>query len=806
MSGLFNELRAALVMLGRRPRSAFLLLLVLSLGMGTSAAVFAVVDAVLLKPLPYPQADRLMVVGRDFGTGEPNLASQHKFLTWRDQAHGFDRLGAYEALASGFAVFTGNHAEHLSGARVSGEFFQTLGVVPQLGREFQRDEERSGVHRALISHGLWQRLFGGRTDILGQKIELDGVGHEIVGVLPRGFVGPPEAQAWVPLPLVGDANDGAHNLTVMGRLGPGMSVQNARAGLQLLAQNYRVAFPQAVMPRETIDAVPLLTYLTGEVAPKLYLLVGAVLCLVLIAVGNAMSLGLTRLSVRRGELAVRYALGASHWRIVRMIFAESLILSGTAAVAGLALSFCLLKSGTRWLPVAALPRLENAGIDLRVVAVVFGFAVAVALVLAITAAVGLHNVHNELRVRSGGTGSAARARAIMVPAQLAVSTMLVVVSSLLIQALVRLNQTDLGLDPKPLLAADVPVSQRHLATITNVAAHFDRLRESLLRDPAVDRVAFATAPPLERALNLPVEVTPGAESSSVDTRAITADYFATVAVPLRSGRGFDAGDRAGTEPVAIVNEAYARRYLTKEAAVDQSLWIGHTIGPPWEEFSARRIVGIVGDVRENGPARRPPPTVFLPLGQVGDVLFWEANRFISPVLLVRGRDRLEGLLGRLEGLVQAVDARQAVARPRALAAVHREYLALPRFLSLLVGGFAALSLLLAIVGLYALISHAVQSRRHEIGIRMALGATRGGVLRQALMQSLRLSIAGIAAGLLLAWPTRLWLASRLPDTPPLGLGLMAITAALLIGAALLASFLPAWHAARIDPLKALREE
>lgn len=806
MSGFFKDLHLALLVLARRPRYAVLVLAVLSLGIGTSVGVFSLVDGVLFKPLPYRQADRLVVVSPDFGTGGPNLASQHKFSIWRDQVQGFESLSAYEALTSGFSVFAGDHAEQLTGGRISADLFHTLGVVPDLGREFERDEERDGAHHALISYTLWQHLFGGKSDVLGSQIELDGTGYEIIGVLPRGFVGPIQAQVWLPLSLIADPSDGAQNLTVIGRLASGVLLETAGAHLKLLARNYRLAFPQSVMKKESISARALLETLTGEAAPKLHLLVGAVFCLLLIAIGNSVTLGMARLSGRRGELAVRYALGASHWRLSRMVFAESLVLSGMAGVLGLAIAFWLLHGATRWLPPEALPRLGNVSLDLSGVAVAFVLALAVALLLTTTAVVRLRNVGNELRVRTGDTRATARFRALMVAAQLILSTLLIVVSSLFIAAFVRLNRTEIGFDPTPVLAADLPLSQPHLGTIGNVSTYFTRLRESLLAYPGIEKVSFATAPPLERAFNLPIQVRSGVELSAIDVRAITPDYFATLALPLRRGRGFHDNDGAGAEPVAIVNEAYMRRYFADGAATDQSLWVGRGVGPPWEESSARRVVGIVADVHENGPTTRPPPTVFLPLAQFGDAAFWEASRFISPVLLVRSQGHSGALLRRLESLVQMVDARQAVARPRALATVYAEFLAFPRFMSFLVGGFAALSLLLAVIGLYALVSYTVQARQHEIGIRMALGATPGGILRQVLVHSLRIGTAGIGIGLLLAWPVRRWLASRLPDTPPLALGLMAMTAVVLVGATLFASFLPAWRAARINPLKALREE
>jgi putative ABC transport system permease protein len=289
-------------------------------------------------------------------------------------------------------------------------------------------------------------------------------------------------------------------------------------------------------------------------------------------------------------------------------------------------------------------------------------------------------------------------------------------------------------------------------------------------------------------------------------RAVTPDYFTALALPVRQGRAFQEGDRAGTEPAAIVNEAYVRRYFANGTAVDQSLWIGHTAGAPWEEPTVRRIVGVVADVREDGPAQAPPPTVFLPLAQLDDAAFWEINRLISPVLIARQRSRADTLVWRLESLVQAVDGHQAVARPRALATVHADYLALPRFLSLLLGGFGALSLLLAAIGLYALISYTVQVRLHEIGVRMALGATAGRILSQVIAQSLRLSIVAISVGLLLAWPARHWLASRMLDIPPLAPKLIGTTAMVLLTSALLASLLPARRAASTDPMKVLREE
>lgn len=808
MNAFFEDFRLSFHLMLRRPRFALLTVLVLGVGIGASIAVFSLIDGVLLKPLPYPQSERLLMVGRVMGSGKIGPASQHKFSTWREQAKGFTSLSAYEQQASGFSVYAGDHAEYVSGARISAGLLRTLGVVIERGREFDRSDENGGVRRALLSHSLWGQMFGAAEDILGRRIELDGVGYEIIGVLPRGFIGPVKAQVWLPLTVNADPNDVAHSLTVVGRMAPDATLAMISQQLEALADNYREAFPQAVAQRESVAAMSMLSFVVGDLSSKLALLTGAVVALLLIAVANAASLGLARLNARSHEFAVRDALGASRWRIARMVFAESLALSCIAAVVGLALAYGVITTLDLWVPPSTLPRLESVvALDGSAIVVAVTLVVLLTLVLSGLSVMSLRRLGTELRVRAGGTHATARSRVVLVSAQLSLSTVLILVSSLLVGSLVQLSQTELGVDPSPLVAADLPVSESHLTDMSGLAVFLQRVRATLKRERDVDDVAIASSLPLESTINLPVEASPGSELVSVDVRMVTADYFATLGLHLLRGRAFEEGDHVGSEAVAIINDAYARAYLANDSTViGNSLWVGRTIGPPWEDPVARRIVGVVTDVRDNGPEQEAPPTVYVPIVQFNNAAFWEASRYFAPVLIVRTRGNPNAMLPRLAAMVQAVDPRQAVARPRALADVYSDYLALPRFLSLLLGGFAALSLLLAVVGLYALISFIAQAQHRDTGVRLALGCSPGMILRSVLGQAVRVCVPGIAVGLVLYWPTMRWLVSLLPDIPAPSMALIVTTALALLAASLLASFFPALRASKTAPIAVLRQD
>jgi len=815
VTGLSQDLRfSARSLLARRSRSFTLVaVLTLALGIGATTAMFSVLYGVLLRPLPYPESSRLVEMAQRYQgqTGELAVTYQ-EFQFLRDHSAVFESLAATTSV--GFNVFTGSEAVRANALRVSRDYFRVLGVAPALGRAFAADEDQPGGARAVIlNHAFFQRRFNGDASIVGRAISLDGEPYTVVGVMPAGFQSLPAVDLWSTIAQVGQSVGSGENLQVIGRLKGGLTLDGARAGMQVTAAAYQREFKARLQPGVSLALAPYQTLVMSEVRTPVLILFGAIAFVLLIACANVASLLLGRAAARSRELALRTALGASRGRMVRQLLTESVLL----ALAGGALGLLLAEWGVHALLSLApeeLPRAANIQLDhwalFFTLALSLVTGVAFGLLPAWRAArTDVHALLKEGSGRASGPLRQGRVRNALIIGEIALAIVLLVGAGLLLRTFANLVRTDPGFDTQHVLSAEIWLTGSRYDSTAAITSFYRRLTERIDALPGVHSSAVIEAGlPLERGGRMGAVVDGRRLDESMDYRTITPGLFQTLGVPLRQGRAFAASDADRAEPVAIVNEALARQLLAEHDAVGHEA-VGHeavghmvTIG---NGTSPRRIVGIVGNVRSyiGLPA---PPTVFIPSAQTPAGLTHLFSGWYPTHVIVRATDDPAVLGVALTRAIQETDPQVPIGRVRTMNEVLAASLSPQRFVMTLLGIFAGLAVVLAAVGVYGLMSFLVAQRTREIGIRMAIGARAGDVLRLIVMRAVLLTGTGVALGLLGALLLTRLLESLLFGVKPTDPLTFAGVAAVLGIVAIAASVVPARRAARVDPLIALRSE
>jgi putative ABC transport system permease protein len=796
MSLAMGDLRHALRQLARTPGFTAVALVTLAVGIGSSVAIFSVVDGVLLRPLPYRDPERLVVVQETLLPRFPEFAvSRNSYFQWQQQATSFERLaalhdGAYNLTAAG-------EPSRVSAGRVTANTFATLGVQPALGRDFAPEEDLPGrADVAILSHGFWQRQFGGRPEVLNQAIQLDGRPFTVVGVMPRGF------QLDVPLDLFTPAAYGrsdVHDIGVIGRLRPGVTLAQARAEMSLVSE--RIA--KEHHGRWGVKVTRLLDFKVREVRPLLLALLGAVGFLLLIVCANVAGLLLARGTVRAREIAVRSALGASRARLVRHLVTESLLLAAIGALLGVLIAKGMMSALLALAPVD-LPRAQEIVLDARAVAFACLLAVGTALGFGLTPALAATRLELPRVLRSGGRGASAglrpqRLRGAIVVVEVATALVLLVGAGLLIRSFARLNDVHPGFRPAGALAITLSLPYDRYPTGPQQAAFAQDVAARLAVIPGVESAGATQGFPFSSITNhvfyfriAGLPAIPGGATASAFS--VTGDYFGAKGIRLLRGRVFDARDGANSPRVTIINEAMARKFF---AGVDP---IGRRIdavrrGPDqWHE-----IVGVVGDVKYERLDGGATMQGYAPLSQAS--ADWGALTFV-----VRTAGTAAALAPAVRAAIHQVDPGQAITSMRPVGDWIAESMARQRFTTLLFAIFSAVALLLAAVGIYGVMAHAVVHRTAEIGIRRALGAQTGDVVGPVLGRGARLVALGVAGGLLGSLLLTRFLEKMLFGVrahDPLTFGGIA---ALLALVAAIACIVPARRAARVDPMTALRAE
>ena len=803
IDSLVQELRYAVRSLANSPGFTLVAILTLALGIGVNTSIFSVLYGVLLEPLPYDHPERLVRVFETSGRlGTMNL-SRLDFQDWRDQNRSFTHLAAYGA--GPVTLIGGSEPDRVLAAAVTPGFFEAFGVPAFLGRTFGADAGVSGLP-AVISERLWRSRFGGARDVLGRTIRLIGSAYTVVGVLPSRMDFPTGTGVWIPLDLSTDISSrSAHNYAVVGALKPGVSVGAAQADLASVAARLAEQYPKS---NQNVGAHirGLQEHLTGSVRPTLLLLSIMVALVLLIACANVANLLLACAHARRREIAVRAALGATRTRLARQVLTESALLGLGGAAAGALFAIWTGELFAAWGPLASLPMRARVTHP-----AVLGFALGLALVTAVLfgATPAVHatrsNLVESLKQSSGRGLTAQGLRGALVVAQVALAALLLVGAGLTTRSLLRLQQERLGFDPEHVLLVDAALPETGADDAARAQA-YGQLLEQVGALPGVQSAALASALPLTgndpdgffdiegRSGEL------GTAGSSAGWHMVSDGYFATLGVPVRRGRGFLPTDRGGID-VVVINEAMARVFWPDQDPIGRRIAITGLDLRTYNAFRAGRtvwftIVGVVGDVRHQALGTPPGPDLYVPY-------FQHPSRDVT--LVVRTPLPLASLQGALKNKVRALSP-DAPLRLTTLVAVITRSVATPRFRSLLIGIFAALALVLAAVGIYGVVSYLTTQRTAEIGIRMALGArprhvlgaVAGGVAGQAL--------AGLALGLGLAAGFSRLVATFLYGVPPTDAPTYEGVAVVLVGVALLACYLPARRAAKIDPIIALRTE
>lgn len=807
MEAVVQDLQFALRQLRKNPGFGVMAIMILTLGIGVSVAMFAFVDAALIQPLPFFRPERLMAVDESSPVFPRSNLSRSDYEDWKRLNRSFSSLDVYTG--TGFLLRTPSGSVPVPARRVSAGFFQTLGVQPLLGRDFLAGEDQPGRAKiAILPYGTWMKRFGGRPNVIGEAVSLSGDSYTIVGVLPRDFVFAPARDSEVFVPLLDltpcETRRSCHNLDGIGRLRDGVTMQAARADLKSIAAQLERRYPDSNRSQGA-TVIPLAELIIGPVRPILLTLLGGSVLLLLIACVNIASLVLVHSEGRRREVAVRHAVGAARSRLVRQFVTEGLLLAGAAGVAGLFLAVWLITLLLKLVPnamVLHLPFLDHVALNDHAAAFAVVVALLAAALLAATPALRLAAQHLPDGLADGGRGSAGRfwqrVGSNLVVVEIAVAVVLLTGAGLLGKSLYNLLHVELGFDPAHLAAVNVMLPDNVITNNTQALNLYGEIHRRLMALPGVESVGLTSDPPVQCNCDTDwIRIAGHAfhgEHNEVDERDVSPDYFATLKARLIRGRSFSQDETAQKPNVVIINQALARKYFPGEDP------IGQKIGDlSLSAKSMRQIIGIVADVRESGLADNIWPAEYEDIDQGSDNYF---------SVLVRTAGDESALLPTIVNTLRSIDPRMGVygeiTMPNQIESSQAALL--HRFSTWLVGGFAALALILELVGLYGVIAYSVSRRTREIGVRMALGAQRGTVYKMVMRHAGWLTALGIGIGLACSIGASLLMRNLLFGVAAWDVPTLAAVALVLAIAALTASFLPARRAASVNPTEALRTE
>jgi predicted permease len=787
----------------------------LALGIGASTAIFSVVNAVLLEPLPFPDPDRMVMLMNSSPQGNYPAASVPKYNVWRRQTKVLSDIAAYDTGGPGINL-SGDRPEQIKGIHASHEFFPLFGIRTVQGRTFTAEEDRPGGGKlAVLSEGLWRRRYGSDPAMVGKTIELGGEPYEVIGVVAHSFAVEPAPDLYLPFQADPDSTNQGHYFQSAARLKPGVSLSAAKAGLDLAGGEFRRLYPNAIGPKNSFTVESMREMTVSNVRSALYVLLGAVGCLLLIACANVASLLLVRSTGRSREIAIRAAIGAGRGRIVRQLLTESLLLALIGGTLGLALGV----AGVRLLLAVNpgnLPRIAADGsgvsLDVRVLGFTLALSVLTGVFFGLVPALHASRVDLNATLKEGSSraGSGLRqnkARGLLVVAELALAVVLLIGAGLLIRTFTALRSVVPGFDAHNVLTMETALTGAKYDKTAGISLMTDQVLERVHAIPGVEAAAASSYLPLDSGLGLGFIIegrplTNGPAHGGAAWNYVTARFFDCFKVPLVRGRVFSDRDDAASMPVVIVNQAFARRFFKDQDPIGQRLIIGSGMGPNFAQ-PPRQIVGVVGDARDGGLNNDPEPATFVPLSQVGDAYMALDNTFMPLRWVVRSRVAPYSLLAQVQGAFQQA-AGLPVFHVRSMDQIVVGSTARDQFNTLLLGIFAFFAILLASIGLYGLMAYSVEQRTLEFGIRLALGADFAQLRNMVVKQAMALAAVGILIGLGAAYGLTRLMATLLFQVKPTDPAIFASVAVLLGGVALLACYLPARRATRVDPVVALR--
>jgi putative ABC transport system permease protein len=800
MHTILQDIRYGARMLLKRPGLTLIAVITLALGIGANTAIFSAVDALLLRQLPFPDPERLVMIWENdtLEGNSRNSVAPANFVDWRKQNEVCSQIGVFSQ-PSGLNLTGGQEPERITGIFVSQNLFSLLGVQPHIGRGFIAEDlkERQALV-VLLSYSLWQRRFGGDPSVIGKPLTLDGAAFTVIGVMPANFQLPEEAEMWG-LTLNGELATmrGQHFLRVMARLKPEVTLEQARANFSLIARRLEQQYPDTNRGYG-VNVLALREQLAGDVRPTLYLLLGAVGFVLLIACANVANLMLARAGVRQREMAIRSAVGAGRFRLVRQLLTESMLLAMAGGLLGLLLAFW----GVDWISAigADLALAPRIGIDLRILGFTILMTMLTGIIFGLAPALSASKPNLNGSLKEGGRSagdSSHRMRNLLVVAEIALALALLAGAGLMIRSFIRLQNVDTGFDPNNLLTTQFDPTGAKYDESENIAAFYQQLTERVELLPGVISAAAISRIPLagDRSTSgLTIEGSPPSpgEQREVHYRVVTPGYFRTMGIPLRAGRELTVADNAAAQPVALINRAMADKYWRGEDAAGKRIRLGPNPKSPWIT-----IVGVVGDARNFGLDGEALPEVYVPNLQ-------------SPTgrmrLVVRTAVEPLSLVAAVRGAVRSLDKDVPFSQVATVEQLLAKSVSRRRLNLSLLGVLAVIALALAAAGVYGIMSHAVMTRTHEIGVRVALGAQALDVYRLVVGRCMKLVLAGMAIGLISSVAlTRLMVKLLYGISASDPVTFIAVSVLLLV-VALVACWVPARRATKVDPLVALRHE
>jgi putative ABC transport system permease protein len=812
LEALRADLTFAIRTLRKNPGFTATAVLTLALGIGANTTIFSVCNAVLFKPLPYAEPDRIVMLSERLPDGKLSEVAPPNFVDWRNESRSFTDMAAFRAssFASSFILGGQSEASRLTGGDASSNFFSVLGVRFLLGRNFLPDEDRPGAERvAILSYAVWRKQLGADRDIAGKTITLNNNSYTVVGVLPAGFQfgntaedfqAQSQVDIWVPLALdLQRTHRGVHILHVIARLAPGVKLAQAQAELNVTGANLAQQYPKDNKDKG-IAAVPLTEQVTGSVRGALETLLGAVGLLLLLACANVANLLLGRAAARQKEMAVRIALGASRWRLAQQLLTESLLLAGLGGIAGFLLALAAIAALTPQLP-ADLSRAAGISVDMRMLI----FTAVISLLTGILFGLGplfatwRENAGESLKQNNrSASGIQTRLRSGLVVAQITVAIILLVGAGLMAKSLWALMRVAPGFRSENILTARLSLPRSRYPDNRRIAALEGQLQESLRGRPGVQSAGFATYVPLsgfDNDSNFEIEGRPPLPVGTYNMaryRPVSAGYFETIGIPLLRGRSFTPADTADAPSVVVINDSMAREYWRSENPIGQRIQMAG--GPAWGT-----VIGVVGDVLHDGLDGAAKAEMYLPVKE-------SMNIESEPTIVVRAEMPASVTAGELRAAVSAIDPAIAIDRIETMQQLVSGSVAQPRFRTMILAAFSLLALVMASIGIYGVMSYLVIQGTREFGIRLSLGATATDVLRLVLGRAATLIGAGTCWGLMGSVLLVRLITKLLFGTAPLDPLTFAAVPVILAAVALLASYIPARRATRIDPIVALRIE
>jgi putative ABC transport system permease protein len=817
MSDFWDNFKHALRMFRANPGFTFAAIAALALGIGVNTAIFTVVDTVLLKPLSYPDADRIVEFWNSSPEGSSPSASVPNFHAWEQQTNVFQDAAAYDTNGPGFNL-TGALPEQVHGVHVTQAYFRLFGAPLMLGRAFTPQEDSpKGGKVVVLSYGLWQRKFGGNPNIIGSALSLGNEPYTIVGVLGKSFVSDPEADIFLPFQFDPNSTDQGSYFEAAARLKPGVSLAQANALLKVAADQFRRRYPDALGPKDGFAVEPLRDSIVGDARKSLLLMLGAVSLVLLIACANVANLLLVHATGRKREFAIRAALGAGSGRIIAQLLTESILLSFTGGILGLMLGYIGLR-GLLTMSPGDIPRIGDHGgavsIDWRVLAFTLGVSLFTGILFGLFPAIGasrpdLNSTLKESSNRAGTGFHQSKARSLLVITEISLAMVLLIGAALLIRTYLALHEVNPGFDPHKLLTMEMSLTGARFQKTAGVAELVRNGRERLNAIPGVQVSASTCCLPMEGGFYLPFLIVgrPVDKGQPVGAGWMDASpgYFEAFKIPILQGRDFTDHDVAGAPGVVIINDSMAKKYWPKENPVGQQIILGKGVGPEFEE-PARQIIGVAADIHSNGLERDPLPLMIVPQAQVTDGITALGARIGPVIWVVRTHTDPHQFISAVSEQLRQASGGFPVARVRSMDEVVVHSTARESFNMVLLCIFGASALLLASIGIYGLMAYSVQQRTQEMGIRMALGADRSKIRNLVVWQGMQLTIAGVIVGVGAAFALTRLIASLLFGVKTWDPIVFATVPVVLAAVALMAVWLPATRASKLDPMAALRVE